>query len=108
MNDALILIDGCQEATVVSLDTRREEAKIACAEVARHLACHDIKARTEVLVVEDIGIMDMLLNQVADRTADLLVMGAHGHVGLKDLVFGNTINPVRHALNVPILVVRGD
>ncbi len=38
---------------------------------------------------------------------DLLVMGAHGHGGLKDLIFGNTINPVRHKLNVPILVVRG-
>jgi len=39
---------------------------------------------------------------------DLLVMGAHGHGGLKDLVFGNTINPVRHALGIPILVVRED
>jgi manganese transport protein len=38
---------------------------------------------------------------------DLLVMGAHGHGGIKDLIFGNTINPVRHSLNVPILVVRG-
>ena len=38
---------------------------------------------------------------------DLLVMGAHGHGGIKDLIFGNTINPVRHKLNVPILVVRG-
>ncbi len=37
---------------------------------------------------------------------DLLVMGAHGHGGFKDLIFGNTINPVRHDLNVPILVVR--
>ncbi len=37
---------------------------------------------------------------------DLLVMGAHGHVGIKDLIFGNTINPVRHMLNIPILVVR--
>jgi manganese transport protein len=37
---------------------------------------------------------------------DLLVMGAHGHGGIKDLIFGNTINPVRHSLNVPILVVR--
>ena len=35
-----------------------------------------------------------------------LVMGAHGHGGLKDLIFGNTINPVRHRLNVSILVVR--
>jgi manganese transport protein len=37
---------------------------------------------------------------------DLLVMGAHGHGGIKDLIFGNTINPVRHALRIPILVVR--
>jgi manganese transport protein len=37
---------------------------------------------------------------------DLVVMGAHGHGGLKDLIFGNTINPVRHELNIPILVVR--
>ena len=37
---------------------------------------------------------------------DLLVMGAHGHGGIKDLIFGNTINPVRHRLNIPILVVR--
>jgi len=37
---------------------------------------------------------------------DLLVMGAHGHGGIKDLIFGNTINPVRHSLNIPILVVR--
>ena len=26
---------------------------------------------------------------------------------LKDTIFGNTIDPVRHALNIPILVVRG-
>src|SRR5262249_54238459 len=37
--------------------------------------------------------------------ADLLVMGAHGHGVLKDLIFGDTINPVRHALKIPILVV---
>jgi manganese transport protein len=38
--------------------------------------------------------------------ADLLVMGAHGHRRIKDLIFGTTIDPVRHALNLPILVVR--
>ena len=29
---------------------------------------------------------------------DLVIMGAHGHGGLKDLIFGTTINPVRHKL----------
>jgi manganese transport protein len=38
--------------------------------------------------------------------ADLVIMGAHGHGGLKDLIFGNTINPVRHHLEVPMLIVR--
>ena len=37
---------------------------------------------------------------------DLVIMGAHGHGGIKDILFGNTINPVRHALDVPMLVVR--
>jgi manganese transport protein len=37
---------------------------------------------------------------------DLIVMGAHGHGGLKDLIFGTTIDPVRHNLEVPMLIVR--
>jgi manganese transport protein len=32
-------------------------------------------------------------------------MGAHGHRGLKDLIFGNTINGVRHEVGAPVLVV---
>jgi len=36
---------------------------------------------------------------------DLIVMGAHGHRGLKDLIFGNTINGVRHEAGAPVLVV---
>ena len=37
---------------------------------------------------------------------DLLIMGAHGHGGLKDLIFGTTISPVRHSLDIPMLIVR--
>jgi manganese transport protein len=35
-------------------------------------------------------------------------MGAHGHTGLKDLVFGNTIDAVRHNVPVPVLVVGAE
>jgi manganese transport protein len=37
---------------------------------------------------------------------DLVVMGAHGHKGLQDLVFGTTIEGVRHELDAPIMIVR--
>ncbi len=42
---------------------------------------------------------------VKDENADLLVIGAHGHSGLKDWIYGETINSVRHELKVPLLVV---
>lgn len=43
---------------------------------------------------------------VKDFDADLLVMGAHGHKILKDLLFGTTVGAVRHKLDIPVLIVR--
>ena len=43
---------------------------------------------------------------VKEEQADLLVMGAHGHAGIKDLVYGETIDKVRHGLKIPVLVVN--
>lgn len=37
--------------------------------------------------------------------AELIVMGAHGHKGLKDLLYGATINQVRHLVKIPVLVI---
>lgn len=37
---------------------------------------------------------------------DLLVMGAHGHKGVKDLILGTTVNAVRHQVSIPVLIVR--
>lgn len=38
--------------------------------------------------------------------ADLLVMGAHGHNLFKDLIFGTTVDTVRHRVKIPVLIVR--
>ncbi len=37
--------------------------------------------------------------------ADVLVMGGHRHRGWKDLLFGATVSPVRHALGIPVIIV---
>ncbi|WP_374949259.1 Nramp family divalent metal transporter [Mucilaginibacter sp.] len=37
---------------------------------------------------------------------DFVVMGSHGHKALKDLIFGTTVNSVRHKVSVPVLVVK--
>jgi len=51
---------------------------------------------------------DEIVSVARSIAPDLIVMGAHGHRGLKDLVFGQTIQGVRHELAVPLLIVRGD
>ncbi len=43
---------------------------------------------------------------VAAFNADLLVMGAHGHRLVKDLIFGTTLDTVRHRVKIPVLIVR--
>lgn len=43
---------------------------------------------------------------VKEAGADMLVMGAHRHRGLKDYIFGETIESVRHELEIPVLIVN--
>ena len=42
---------------------------------------------------------------VKELQPDLLVMASHGHSGIKDLIFGTTINDVRHKVKVPMMIV---
>ncbi|HLX66952.1 MAG TPA: Nramp family divalent metal transporter [Puia sp.] len=42
---------------------------------------------------------------VNQQKADMLVIGSHGHTGLKDFIYGETVNAVRHEVRVPVLVV---
>jgi manganese transport protein len=41
-----------------------------------------------------------------EHKIDLLIMGGHGHSGMKDLIFGTSISKVRHRLKIPVLVVQ--
>ena len=43
---------------------------------------------------------------VNDEGIDFIVMGGHGHKALKDIIFGTTVDAVRHRVNVPVLIVK--
>ncbi|MCG2420264.1 Nramp family divalent metal transporter [Aequorivita sp. F47161] len=36
---------------------------------------------------------------------DILVLGSHGHTGLKDLILGTTVDSVRHRVKIPVFIV---
>ena len=48
---------------------------------------------------------DEIIRAVEELGLDLIVLGAHGHKGLSDLVFGETVTHVRHTVPIPIFIV---
>ncbi len=62
----------------------------------------------ELSVEHGITPTDSIVRKAREIQPDLIVMGAHGHRGVKDLIFGNTINAVRHQVAAPVLVVGGE
>ena len=47
-----------------------------------------------------------IVRLINEEKADMLVIGAHRHTGVKDWLYGETINSVRHDLSIPVLVVN--
>jgi len=71
--------------------------------IVQSLAGEGISA--ELTVVHGHYPKDEIVRVARELHPDLVVMGAHGHRGVKDLIFGNTINGVRHEVAAPVLVV---
>ena len=49
-----------------------------------------------------------LVGYIKKHPLDLLVVGSHGHGLVRDLLLGQTVDKVRHNLNVPMLIARPD
>jgi manganese transport protein len=47
-----------------------------------------------------------IVRLVKETGADMLILGAHRHTGLKDILYGETVNSVRHELHIPVLIVN--
>jgi manganese transport protein len=49
-----------------------------------------------------------IVNHLRTHPVDLLVVGSHGHGMVRDLLFGQTVDKVRHGLGIPMLIARPD
>ena len=62
--------------------------------------------RVTVVVKHGGSPAQQIAETAAELKPDLVVMAAHGHRGIKDLIFGSTINKLRHHLKTPMLIVQ--
>jgi manganese transport protein len=79
-------------------------------EDAEHLTSYVSALREQGLQVEGrLGFgnrVDEIVRIVKESDSQLLIMGAHRHTGLKDLLYGETVDKVRHKLEIPVMVVN--
>jgi manganese transport protein len=76
------------------------------AEVVRVLEQQGYDARSSLLYGPDRA--GELVSQLRREPVDLLVVGSHGHGLVRDLLFGQTVDKVRHGLDIPMLIARPD
>ncbi|HEX4750201.1 MAG TPA: Nramp family divalent metal transporter [Bryobacteraceae bacterium] len=68
---------------------------------------HEARVDVKVSVRHGNSPAKEIVAAVRELQPDLVVMASHGHKGIKDLIFGTTINAVRHRVRVPLLIVSG-
>lgn len=49
---------------------------------------------------------DQIVKLAADQQVDLIAMSTHGHRFLADFILGSTARKVRHAVDIPVLLLR--
>lgn len=87
-----------------SSDTNTRLGEEYLAAMKRHI--HDtVSARVTVRIGYG-EVTKEMVHIAREEQLDVLILGAHGHRGIKDVLFGATISTVRHALSIPILVVK--
>jgi manganese transport protein len=107
-NSELILIHVVETATAklhgnISADYETEKDQERMNDLVDQLMKMEISA-TGVLGFKEPT--KEIIRIVQENECDLLVIGAHGHSGLKDFIYGTTIDTVRHLVKIPVFIVQ--
>ena len=81
-----------------------EEGNLYLTLIAARLKAQGIEV--EIKVVHRESPRKAIIEAARIFSPNLIIMGAHGHSGIKDLIFGSTIDAVRHGVACPVLIVR--
>lgn len=104
LNDALPVIEGCEEVVVFSAGEKAGGGD-PHADVSAHLAAHGMKSKSnQVVLDEEIGVMDFLLDRASDLSVDLLVMGANAPEWRPFASHGTGTRYVLRHMTVPVLM----
>ena len=107
VNDALPILERAQSVTVLSVNpdvSSAGELRDPGADISLHLARHGVKVTAARMIARGVSVGDAILNDIADNSIVLLVMGAYGHSRLREVVLGGVTRHLLEHMTVPVFM----
>ena len=107
INDALpLLAKATTVDLLIVLNEKTDSAgnEIRGAEMAKHLARHDVKVQIATVPAADIDVTSAILSYVADSSGTLIVMGGYGHARLREVILGGVTRDMLKSMTVPVFM----
>jgi nucleotide-binding universal stress UspA family protein len=112
LNSALLLVHVADGWVARNYDRFKLAESEEMKDDRRYLDETAARLRAEGLAVEvKLALGDPpgeILRTAREEHCDLIAMTTHGHRLIGDLLFGSTINKVRHEATMPVLLVRAE
>jgi nucleotide-binding universal stress UspA family protein len=109
VSDALPILRQAASVLVMSINPRSTplgHGEVPGADIALHLARHQIEAEARSVETDRMDVGDALLAFAADRGRDLLVMGAYAHSRTRELVLGGATRTILKRMTLPVLMAH--
>jgi len=103
LTDSLTLLQRAEVVSIFEVNPTEGE-KDEVDKLCGHLERHGVTARLVTSAVTALPVGDVLLNRLADRGGDLLVMGAYAHGHFGSYAFGDVARHVLRHMTVPVLM----
>lgn len=105
VGDSLPLLKKAKRVSVLTVTTGKfDEKDVAGADLATHLARHNINTELVRLPAADIDVANAILSHAADTDANMIVMGGFGHSRLRDFVLGGATRGLLESMTLPTLM----
>ena len=103
--DAMPLLERSKSIDVVVVATERPKSdELPGADIAQHLARHNLNIDLKRIVTGGTDVASTILSYAADVSADFIVMGGYGHSRLREFVLGGATRGILSAMTIPTLM----
>ena len=103
--DALPFLHRAKAIEVVIVATEPLKSnELPGANIARHLARHDLNVDLKRIVTGETDVANTILSYAADVSADFIVMGGYGHSRLREFILGGVTRGLLSSMTIPTLL----